>query len=310
MEGASIRAEELAPPATLPVGGPRRRGGVAAAGRGIRFVWHDRQLRIAAVILLLLVAMAVLGPLLWSRSPTATNLAAALDPPSTAHPMGTDGNGRDILARFMRGAAISIAAGVCVVVVGAFLGALIGLGAGLLRGAADNVAMRVMDALLAFPSLILAMAVTIGFGVGVVTACVGLVIATIPWYARLIRSEVLRVSQLPYIEAARAAGAKRSWIARRHVVPHVMPTLTVQAASVFGTTIVALAALGFVGVGAQIPTPEWGAMITEGMPYTLTGKWWIAVFPGAGLMLAVTAANLFADRLRDLLDPRGAYEHT
>jgi peptide/nickel transport system permease protein len=272
-----------------------------------RLLRTDRQIAAALSILGALVIMAVLGPTLWRHSPTATYLADSLAAPSTAHPMGTDSNGRDIFARFIRGAGISISAGAAVVFVGALLGGALGLVAGLARGIVDSVAMRVMDALLAFPALILAMAITIGLGVGIVSACAGLVLSTIPWYARLIRSEVLRVSQLPFIEAARAVGAAPGRIARRHVVPHVMPTLLVQAAGAFGYSIVALAALGFIGVGAQIPTPEWGAMITDGLPYTLTGQWWISVCPGLGLMLLVVAANLLADRVRDVLDPRGGY---
>lgn len=286
------------PPQVAPAGTPR--SGLRAA------LVRDRGACAAIALLGGLVLLAVLGPLVWRASPTATDLTHALEPPSAAHPMGTDNNGRDILARFLQGAGISLLAGSAVVAAGAAVGALAGVAAGFLRGVIDVVTMRVMDALLAFP-LILAMAVTIGLGVGIVTACVGIVLSTIPWYARLIRSEVLRVSALPFVQATRALGARRSHIARRHILPQVSTTLVVQAAGAFGYTIVALAALGFVGLGAQIPTPEWGAMITDGLQYTLTGQWWISLFPGLGLLLAVGAANLLADRLRDLLDPRGAY---
>jgi peptide/nickel transport system permease protein len=272
-----------------------------------RLLTRDRMLVLALSVFAVLALLAVLGPVVWNRSPTATGLGDALRAPSSAHPMGTDSNGRDILARFMRGAGVSLAAGACVVVVGALVGGAVGLVAGLARGVADAVLMRVMDALLAFPPLILAMAVTIGLGVGIVTACLGILLSTVPWYARLIRGEVLRVSAMPFVESTRALGARSLHVARRHVVPHVTTTLLVQAAGAFGYTIVALAALGFVGLGAQIPTAEWGAMITDGLQYTLTGQWWISVFPGVGLLLAVSAANLMADRLRDLLDPRGRY---
>ena len=272
-----------------------------------RLLTRDRMLVLALGLFAALALLAVLGPVVWNRSPTATGLGDALRAPSSAHPMGTDSNGRDILARFMRGAGVSLAAGACVVVAGALVGGAIGLAAGLARGVVDAVLMRVMDALLAFPPLILAMAVTIGLGVGIVTACLGILLSTVPWYARLIRGEVLRVSAMPFVESTRALGARSLHVARRHVVPHVTTTLLVQAAGAFGYTIVALAALGFVGLGAQIPTAEWGAMITDGLQYTLTGQWWISVFPGVGLLLAVSAANLMADRLRDLLDPRGRY---
>jgi peptide/nickel transport system permease protein len=129
-------------------------------------------------------------------------------------------------------------------------------------------------------------------------------ITSIPWYARLLRSDALSIRSRPFIEAARALGADRRRIVRRHVLPHVMPTLLVQGASVFGYSILTLAALGFVGLGAQSPTAEWGTMITEGLQYAITGQWWIVAFPGLGVFVAVTAANILADRVQAVLDPR------
>jgi peptide/nickel transport system permease protein len=164
-----------------------------------------------------------------------------------------------------------------------------------------------MDAVLAFPPLILAMAITVGLGVGLVTATIGIMIASIPWYARLVRGEVLRIRSMPFVEATVALGATRERVVRRHVVPHLTTTLFIQGAAIFGYAILTLAALGYVGLGAQPPTPEWGTMITEGQQYALTGQWWVSVFPGIGLLLAVTAASVIADRARDLLDPRGHY---
>jgi len=273
---------------------------------GARLVRGDTALVLALGVLLLLAALALIGPLVWTHDPNKVDLLNALQPPSGRHPMGTDANGRDVLARFDRGAGISLLAGGVVVVVGALVGGALGVLAGVTGRRTDSVLMRCMDALLAFPPLILAMAVTIGLGVGIVTACVGIVLTSIPWYARLLRSDVLRIRSLPFVEAGRALGATQRQLVARHIVPHVLPTLLVQAAGVFGFTIVTLAALGFVGLGAQIPTPEWGAMITDGLQYALTGQWWITVFPGVGLLMAVTAANVLADRLRDHLDPRGA----
>jgi len=190
------------------------------------------------------------------------------------------------------------------VIVGAVIGGAIGLIAGVRGGWLDNLLMRVMDAILSFPPLILAMAVTIGLGVGVKSAAIGIMLTSIPFYARLLRSEAIRIKTLPFIEAAAALGASRLRIMVRHVVPHVLSTLFIQAAAVFGYAILSLAGLGFVGLGAQVPTPEWGAMITNGLQYALTGQWWIALFPGLGVLVAVTAASMIADRVRDLLDPR------
>ena len=261
----------------------------------------------AGLALLLLILIAVLGPVFWSVSPNRINLLAALQAPSASHPMGTDEFGRDVFARFVRGAQISLAVGAIVIVIGAAWGGLVGLLAGVLGSWRDVLLMRTMDAILAFPPLILAMAVTVGLGTGIVTGALGITIASVPWYARVVRSEVVRVRNLPFVEAAVAAGASRQWILRWHILPAVLPTLVIQAAAAFGYSILALAALGFVGLGAQIPTPEWGAMITDGLQYTLTGQWWIDVFPGLGLLFAATAANVIADGFRDALDPRGEY---
>lgn len=258
---------------------------------------------IAVSIMGILVFLSVFGPLLWPLDPLAIDLSITLEPPSPQHPMGTDGVGRDVFARFIAGARISLLVGLVVVSVGAIIGGLLGLLAGMSGNWVDVPVMRGMDALLAFPPLILAMAVTIGLGAGIRTAALGIIITSIPWYARIIRSDVLRIRSQPFIEAAIAIGAPRSYIITKHTVPHVLPTLLIQAAASFGFAILTLAALGFVGLGAQIPTPEWGAMITEGLSNALTGKWWVGIFPGLGVLFAVTAANILADRARDLLDP-------
>ncbi len=270
-----------------------------------RFVLHDPALAAATVLLGLLVLCAIIGPLVWRQDPLGIDVGGALQPPSTAHPMGTDGNGRDLFARFNEGARISLAVGAAVVLSGVLVGGLIGLAAGVLHRMVDSFLMRVLDAILAFPPLILAMAVTVGFGVGLRSAALGTMLTTVPYYARLLRSDVMRIRVLPHVESAVALGASPKRIVFRHILPHAAPTMLIQSAAVFGYSILTLAALGFVGLGAQIPTPEWGAMITDGLQYSLTGQWWIAVFPGLGVLFAVVAANILADRARDILDPRG-----
>lgn len=276
-------------------------------GSGLRALVRQRALVWAIAVLAALALMAVLGPLLWHDPPSQISLLAALQRPSWAHPMGTDGFGRDIFARFMRGAQISLLVGFIVVIAGAACGGVIGLVAGSWGGLRESLLMRLMDAILAFPALILAMAVTVSLGVGLTTAAIGITVASVPWYARVVRSEVVRIRTLPFVEAAIALGARRRRIMFRHIVPSLLPTLLIQAAAAFGYAILALAALGFVGLGAQIPTPEWGAMITDGLSFTITGQWWVGVFPGLGLLVATTAANVIADRCRDILDPKGAY---
>ena len=280
---------------------------LGAARRAGRFVLHDPALLFASALLGTLVVLAIFGSLIWTKDPLAINLDQTLQGPSWSHPMGTDAVGRDVFARFNEGAQISLAVGAIVVVAGALLGIVVGVLAGALGGFADNALMRVMDSVLAFPPLILAMAVTVGIGVGLKTATVGIILTTIPYYARLLRSDVLRVRSLNFVEAAAALGASRPRIMLRHIVPHLVSTLLIQAGAVFGYAILAIAALGFVGLGAQIPTPEWGTMITEGLDNVLTGGWWIGVFPGIGVLMAVTATSVVADRLRDVFDPRGEY---
>lgn len=283
--------------------GPRVRGAVFSS------LAHDPALAAAVAALGLLVFLAVFGPLIWTKNATAVDVGSSLLPPSRAHPMGTDSIGRDVFARFNEGARISLAVGVAVVVVGAILGGVAGVVAGASPGWVDATLMRIMDAILAFPALILAMAVTVGLGAGLETAALGIMLTSLPYYARLLRSEVLRIRSLPFIEAAHALGARQTRIMARHIVPHLVSTLLIQAAAVFGYAILTLAALGFVGLGAQVPTPEWGTMITDGLQYFLTGQWWIGIFPGLGVLLAVTAASVIADRARDILDPRGRYAH-
>jgi peptide/nickel transport system permease protein len=270
-------------------------------------LWRDRVLAVTTLSLLLLVAVAVFGPVVWTEDPRAVDLAKALQEPSWAHPLGTDGFGRDVLARVIEGARISLVVGTAVALAGAMIGGALGLLAGAFAGGVDTVAMRLVDALLAFPPLMLAMAITVGLGAGLATAGLAITVACVPWYARLVRSEVLRLRSLPFVEAAAVLGASRRRILARHVVPHIVPTVLIQMSSMFGIAVMTLAALGFVGLGAQIPTPEWGAMITEGQQYALVGAWWISVFPGIALLIAVTATSVLAERVRDLLDPRGEF---
>lgn len=283
---------------------PRRRAGAQRLSLTAELLFGNSFAAFASCSLLLLGALAVLGPTVWRQNPTAIDLAHVLQAPSRAHPLGTDDLGRDILTRFNHGARLSVSVGIVASLSGAVIGGTLGIIAGVFGGILDLTIMRLMDAVLAFPPLILVMAVTVGLGVGVRTATVGIVITSVPWYARLMRSDALAVRSRPFIEAARAAGATRVRLVLRHVVPHVTSTLLVQGAHAFGYAILTLSALGFVGLGAQPPTAEWGAMVTQGLGYSITGQWWVGFFPGLGLFLAATAANIYADRLREWLDPR------
>ncbi|HUA74020.1 MAG TPA: ABC transporter permease [Solirubrobacteraceae bacterium] len=297
------------PSAVLPVTPPEPPGaGISArARRASRTVISDRKLALPVGVIVALVLFAVFVPILWSHSPDTQDLINSLKSPSSSHPFGTDQLGRDVFARVADGARISLIVATIVTLAGALVGGLIGLLAGTIGGLSDGVMMRLMDAILAFPPLILAMAVTVGLGIGLNTAAVGVALISVPWYARLLRSEALRIRSLPFIEASYAIGMKRSQVITRHVIPHMLPVLFIQMAAAFGYAVLGLASLSFVGLGAQVPTPEWGAMITEGLSYSLTGQWWISIFPGVGLLIMVTAASMLSDRMRDLLDPRGEY---
>lgn len=233
-----------------------------------------------------------------------TNLLSSLEAPSPAHPMGMDENGRDVLARFIAGAEISLLIGFVTAVLGALMGGALGLAIGMTSSRWVSVVLRAMDAVLAFPPLVLAMAITVALGAGVWTAAIGIVLTSVPFIARLVRSDVLRVRSAVYIEAQDTLGSPRTRTVLLHVLPHVLPTLVIQTAANFGYAILTLAALGFLGLGVQLPMSEWGLMITEGQNYALTGQWWVAIYPGAGILIAVTSASMIADRLRTLLDPR------
>ncbi|WP_075201017.1 ABC transporter permease [Leucobacter celer] len=269
----------------------------AGALRELTVAVRSRRLLLPLGILTVLAGAAVVGPWLWPHDPLATNLSESLLQPSAAHPMGTDASGRDVLARFLAGARISLFAGVVVAVVSGLIGTVLGVVSARSGVIVDNVLMRLLDIVLAFPQLILAMAIAIALGRGVPAAIVGAALGCIPVTARLVRSELLQISQLPFVTAAETSALPRWRIVLHHLLPHARPTLVVQSAAVFGSTIITLAALGFVGLGAQVPLPEWGSMIAEGLQYSLTGAWWIVVFPGIGLFLAVAGANILADRI-------------
>ena len=274
----------------------------------LKFARENTELTLALLVMAVLVAFGVLGPLLWPVDVEAVDVLGALSPPSLEHPMGTDDVGRDILARFNAGARISLTVATIVTLSSMVIGGLLGIIGGLLRGWVDAVISTVMDGILAFPPLVFAIAIAIALGAGVESAAIGITVAAIPFYARLLRSDVLKIREMIYIEAATAAGISFPSLVVRHIAPQLYSTLFIEAAAVFGFSIMTLAGLGFVGLGAQPPAPEWGNMITEGLAYSLTGQWWLGVFPGIGVLVASVATGLIADRLRDFYDPR-AHRH-
>lgn len=246
---------------------------------------------------------AIAAPLLAPNDPVALDPLRALAGPSLEFPLGTDNLGRCILSRLLHGSRLSLGtatlAAVLIMTIGVTLGAISGYYGGLL----DSVLMRVVDVLLAFPSLVVALAIAGTLGPGVVHAMFGLVAVWWVGYARVVRGLVLSVRERLYVESARATGATNRWILWRHVLPNVMPPVIVLATLEMGQLILGIAALNFLGLGAQAPMPEWGAMLNEGRPYLQLAPQ-LMIYPGVAISLVVLGFNLLGDGLRDVLDPR------
>jgi peptide/nickel transport system permease protein len=279
--------------------GPRRARLSPAARRFLR----NRGAVVGLALTVLLVLAAVLAPWLAPYAPDAQDLRSRLRPPSPEHWFGTDEFGRDVLSRVLFGARISLLTGLVPVITGLVVGTSLGLLAGFYRGWLDDVLMRVMDVLLAFPSLLLALAVVGTLGPGMVNAVIAVAIVSVPGYARLARSVVLAAREEEYVHAARALGAHDPRLMLKHVLPATLGPLTVQATLGIGFAILSMAGLSFLGLGVQPPTSDWGEMLSRGRRF-LPGSSWLLLYPGAAISLTVLAFNLLGDGLRDAFDPR------
>jgi len=255
------------------------------------------------VILLLLVLAGVFAPLLTPYDPTRQELVQVLQHPSLAHPLGTDQLGRDLLARILYGGRLTLFIGAFAVAVGIVVGVPLGVISGFYRGTIDMVIQRVMDLMLAFTSFLLALTLVSLLGVGLTNVIVAVGISTIPRFARLVRSSVLTIREISYVEASRALGAADRRVLWRHVLPNAVAPVIVQATLSMGATILTAAGLGFLGLGVQPPTPEWGAMLGQGRNYIFSNPN-VTTFPGLAIFLAVMGFNLLGDGLRDALDPQ------
>ncbi len=260
---------------------------------------------LSVVMVVALVLVALIGPIVAPYSPTAQSLPDQLLPPSPQHWLGTDEFGRDILSRILSGARLALLIGLVADAVALIFGSLLGLLAAFYGRWADAVVMRAMDMFLAFPYLLLAMVVIAVLGPGLTSAMIAIGVVYVPQFARLVRSSALAVREEQYVEAARALGVGRTRIVLRHALPNVAPPAIAQATLLFGIAILEVAGLGFLGLGAQPPTPEWGAMLAESRTYILT-SWWLSAFPGLAIMISVLAFTLIGDFLRDLLDVRAS----
>jgi len=261
--------------------------------------------RAGLVIVCAFVLVAVVTPLAHHYdADTDSNLGLRLKPPSSEHAFGTDSLGRDILVRVIHAARVSLGLGITSVVVAAALGSLLGLVAGYVGRTADLIIMFCMDILLAFPGTLLAIAIVAMIGPGLRNSLLAISTVAIPIYARIARGAVLELRELEFVAAARALGGSGPHVVMRHIFPNSLPPLIVQTTLAIAFAILEAAALGFLGLGAQPPTPEWGAMLADSYKYFTSGAWWVFFFPGAAIMLSVLGFNLVGDGLRDALDPR------
>jgi len=273
------------------------------------FATSSRQAMLACLIVAFVLSVGILSLTAFlsdthitSFDPLKMTITARLDPPDKAHWMGTDKIGRDLLARVVAGSWISLSVSLAVLLVASVVGTTVGLIAGYVGGLMDEVLMRVTDLFLAFPALILAAAIAASFGGGMLSTTVALAAVFWPWYARLIRSRILSLKQQEFVAAARSMGASPARLVFVTLLPMVWPLVIVQATTDVGFVILSASGLSFLGLGAQPPTPEWGAMIFDSLTHQPTA-WWLAVFPGGAIALVAMGFNLLGDSLRDYIDP-------
>ena len=231
------------------------------------------------------------------------NLADRLQPPSGKHWLGTDEFGRDIFARIVHGARVSLRVGIIAVSISIICGGILGAIAGYYGGLLDNVIMRAMDIFLAVPSILLAIAIVSALGPSIINLMIAISISSIPRYARIVRASVLSIRDQEFIEAARAIGASNTRIIFRHIIPNSLAPVIVQGTLGVASAILSTAGLSFIGLGIQPPAPEWGSMLSGGRQY-LRYEWWVTTFPGVAIMITILSLNLLGDGLRDALDPR------
>ncbi|MFD1173741.1 nickel transporter permease [Oceanobacillus picturae] len=258
---------------------------------------------IGVIIIVLLVLTAILAPVIATHSPTAQDIVNRYQAPSSDHLLGTDELGRDIFSRIVYGTRISIQIGVIAVGISLAIGVLLGGIAGYYGRWIDQIVMRFIDIMMAFPSILMAIALVAVLGPSLQNAMIAVGIVGIPQFARIVRSAVLSIKENEYIEAAKSIGAKHGRILIQHVLPNCVAPIIVQATLGVGTAILDAAGLSFLGLGAQPPTPEWGAMLSDGRA-AIQNAPWVVAFPGLAIFFVVLGFNLFGDGLRDALDPR------
>lgn len=254
-------------------------------------------------ILLVLVFCAIFAPVVAPYDFAKQDYLNTFAKPSLAHPFGTDNLGRDIFSRVIYGTRISLTVGLCSVCLAAAIGVVLGSIAGFYGGVFDNLLMRLMDILLAVPSLLLAISIAATLGNGLQNLILAIGLGASPGYARIVRASILSLKDQEYIEAARSVGASNARIILTHILPNCLAPIIVQMTLGVATAILSTASLSFIGLGIAPPTPEWGSMLSTGRQF-LRDAWWVVTFPGVAIMLSIFALNLFGDGLRDALDPK------
>ncbi len=275
----------------------------SGVGLVLRDLFRRRAAQIGGVIVLSLVLMALFAPWIAPYDPYAINVRERLLPPAFAHPFGTDDLGRDLFSRVIYGARTTIQTGVVVVLIAASFGSLIGLISGYYGGMVDLIIMRVIDIMLAFPYILLALAIVATLGPSLQNALIAIGLAYVPGWARFVRGNVLTLSKQEYVTAALATGAPAGRIMRRHILPNILSSIIVLASLDFPAAVLSTAALSYVGLGAQPPTAEWGALLTGARSYMRTAAW-LVNFPGLAIFITMLGFNLLGNALRDTLDPK------
>jgi peptide/nickel transport system permease protein len=278
-----------------------RRGPVAAT---LNFIRRQPIGSIGMFLVLIFGLAGIFADVLSPYNPTANDFGAMTEAPSWAHWLGTDQLGRDLLSRILFGARTAFIVGITSAVVGGFSGLVLGVGSAYFGGRIDLILQRVNDIVMSFPLIIMALAVVSIFGTGIHNVIAAITIPLIPRCQRVVRSSALSIREVPYVDAARALGYSHSRIILRHMVPNVVAPFLIMLTSFVGQAILAEAALSYLGLGVQEPTPAWGLMLQGGAEEYATTAPWIAVFPGLAIMLTVFGINLFGDALRDVLDPK------
>jgi peptide/nickel transport system permease protein/nickel transport system permease protein len=267
------------------------------------FLKKHKAFTIFAILALAIVAIAVFAPFIAPQDPYEAVMKDAVQAPSSAHWFGTDKLGRDIFSRVIYGARTSLAAALILVCSIFLVGTVLGILAGYFGGIVDMVIMRVADMMISFPGMVLAISVAGILGASISNAVIAITVVSWTKYARLARSLVLKVRHRDYVYAAVITGSKTPYILMKYMLPNVLPTLVITAATDIGSMMLELAGLSFLGFGAQAPTPEWGLMLNEGRSY-MTAAPWLMIFPGLAIFITVVVFNMLGDSLRDILDPR------